>query len=121
MNYLKVLSKSIIYIISLILIITIFVTILSYFNIFSDNIIKFFKLITPIISIFTGAFIMGKSSNKNGYLEGIKIAIIIDLIFIIFSIIFKDFKIESIIFYIILLASSILGSIIGIQKKVKTN
>ena len=119
MNYLKVLSKSIIYVISIILVITIFVTILSYFNIFSDNIIKFFKLITPIISIFIGALIMGRNSNKNGYLEGIKLAIIIDFLFIIFSIIFNNFKLESIIFYIILLASSILGSIIGIQKKVK--
>ena len=52
MNYLKVLSKSIIYVISLILIINIFVTIFSYFNLFNDNIIKFFKLVTPIISIF---------------------------------------------------------------------
>ena len=49
MNYLKVLSKSIIYVISLILIINIFVTIFSYFNLFNDNIIKFFKLVTPII------------------------------------------------------------------------
>ena len=119
MNYLKVLSKSIIYVISLILIINIFVTIFSYFNLFNDNIIKFFKLVTPIISIFTGAFIMGRNSNKNGYLEGIKLAIIIDFLFIIFSITFNNFKLESIIFYIILLASSILGSIIGIQKKVK--
>ena len=80
------------------------------------------NICTRVVTIiFTGAFIMGRNTNKNGYLEGIKIAIIIDLIFIIFSIIFKDFKIESIIFYIILLASSILGSIIGIQKKVKIN
>ena len=119
MNYLKKFVKAITYVISISLVVTILVTVLSYFNIFNDGIIKFLKLLTPIISIFIGGFIMGRGTNKKGYIEGIKLALVIDFIFILISILLNNFKVESLIFYIILFITSIFGSIIGIQKKVK--
>ena len=121
MNYFKNFFKSIIYFIAISLILTLLVTIFSYFDIFNENIIKVLKLLSPIISIFIGGFTLGKKSSKNGYLEGIKIASFITIILLLFSIVFNIFKFESLIYYLILFISSILGSIIGIQKKLKNN
>ena len=110
--------KSILFIFISILLFTVIIGTLSYFNILGKS-IKIFELISIIISTFIGGFYIGRNSNKKGYLEGLKIGLFM-VIFIFFLSYFgfnKDLSLSNLIFYIIILVSSILGSVIGINKK----
>lgn len=123
MKYLKKLGFSFIYIISSILILTFIITIFNYFNIINNKTISIFKILIPIISLFIGGYYIGKKSNKKGYLEGLKLGIIFSLFIIIFNflVLSNSFKLKYLLFYIIIIISSILGSMIGINKKSKLN
>lgn len=121
MNYLKrlgiSLSISIITFIFLLLLITLF----SYLNVIKGNGIIISNLLITIISIFIGSFTFGKKATKNGWFEGIKFGFIFILILAIINIfIYKEFVIKTLIYYSILLISSIFGSMIGITKKRKS-
>ena len=77
-NYLKTLSYSLIS-----LFISIFlITTLNYLGVISNNLLKILGIIFPIIISFIEGVIIGKKSNKKGYLEGLKISLI--LVFILF-------------------------------------
>lgn len=119
MKYLKKLGMSFIYIISSIFILTFLTTLLSYFDILSDKVTSIIKIIIPIISMLIGGFYIGKKSLKKGFLEGLKLGGIFSFILIIFNYLAFDnsFKFKYVLFYIILIISSILGSMIGINKK----
>lgn len=119
MKYLKNLGMSFLYIIGSILILTFITTLFSYFNIMSDKVTSIIKIIIPIISMFIGGFYIGKRSLKKGFLEGLKLGSIFSIILIIFNYLALDnsFKFKYLLFYIILIISSILGSMIGINKK----
>ncbi len=108
------------YIFSIILITSIILTIINYFDIINYNVLKILKTITSIISIFIGGFIIGKKSNKKGFLEGIKLGVIYVLIIFLLSILgLNNFKISKLLFYLMLILTSMLGSIIGINKNTK--
>ena len=119
MKYLKKLGFSFLYIIGSILILTFITTILSYFNILNDKVTSIVKIIIPIISMLIGGFYIGKNSLKKGFLEGIKLGLIFSIILIIFNYLAlgNSFKFKYMLFYIILIISSILGSMIGINRK----
>ena len=119
MKYLKKLGISFLYIIGTILVLTLIITILSYFNLMSDKVVSIFKIIIPIISMLIGGFYIGKRSNKKGFLEGLKLGLIFSFIIVIFNYLAFNysFKFKYLLFYIILNISSILGSMIGINRK----
>lgn len=121
MNYLKVLGKSFIYMISILFISIILVTILNYFNILGTKLVTMFKIIIVLVSIFVGGFIVGKNSKEKGWLEGIKLGLIILFILIIINylILKQAFEIRNLIYYLILVSSCIFGSMIGISKSIE--
>lgn len=121
MNYLKILGKSFLYIVSILLISTLVVTILNYFNIFGSKLVTFFKIVIALISMFVGGFIMGKNSKQKGWLEGLKLGLIVLLILVLLNylILRQSFEIKNLVYFLILLSSSIFGSMIGINKKVQ--
>lgn len=112
-NYLK----SMVYTLSIILISTILLTIFNYFNILNGITLKIIMLLIPIIGIFIGSFKIGKTSDKKGYIEGLKYGSIWILILLIINLINKKFTLLSIIYYIILLLISAFASALGINKK----
>ncbi len=120
MNYIKNFIKPILYIFIIIIGGLLILTPLNYFDIFNNSITAIIKIIIPIIAFFTGGFLLGKTSQKKGWLEGLKLSIIIIIFFILINYIGfgEAFKLKSLIFYITLVISSILGSVIGINKKV---
>ena len=120
MNYLKILRKCFIYMVSILLISTFVITILNYFNIFNGKVVTFFKIIIALISMFVGGFIMGKNSKQKGWLEGLKLGLIIllTLVLINYLILRQSFQVRNLIYYLILLSSVIFGSMIGINKKI---
>lgn len=109
--------KSSLYTLGIILISSIIITILNYFNIINGKVLDIIIYIIPLISTMIGSFILGKASNKKGYIEGLKYAGIWSIIFLIISIILKQINLSSIIFFIILILLSMLGAILGINKK----
>lgn len=118
MNYLKRLGKSFIYIVSILFVSTIMITLLNYVDIFGSKLTNIFKIVSIIASLFVGGFIMGKSTKSKGWLEGLKLSlIIIGILLILNYVILKSsFEIRNLIFYLILMISGIFGSMIGINK-----
>lgn len=99
--------------------ISIFLTIFNYFDIINFNTFKILKVITSIVSLFIGGFIIGKKSDKKGFLEGIKLGVIYVLIIFILSICLSNFKISKLLLYFMLILTSMLGSMFGINKNTK--
>jgi len=109
---------SLLYTIGAIFILTLILTVLNYFNIINSSV---FRLVILIIGLITGSYILGSKSLKKGYIEGIKFGLIFLIIIFMFSIIFKEkFKIDDFVYYLIIISTSMLGSMIGIQKKKKS-
>jgi len=118
MNYLKKLGISIIYILSFILILTFIFTLFNYIGILNNTAINIIKIIIPIISMFIGGFVQGKKTGKKGWLEGLKLSLIFLVILTLFNYLglksYLSFKV--IIYYLILIISTMFGSIIGVNK-----
>lgn len=117
MKSLKKTLKSITTIIIIFIILATLTTIFNYFSILNYKTINIIKIIIPITSIFIGGYQAGKNSEKKGWLEGIKISLIISTIIIIITLILNKFKIEYLLYITILICSCTLGSMIGINKK----
>ena len=112
-NYLK----SSICTLCIMIISTIVIAILNYFNIINGTLLNIIHYIIPIISVMIGSFLLGKTSSKKGYIEGLKYAGIWSIFFLIINIIIKELNISSIIFFAILILLGMLSSILGINRK----
>ena len=119
MEFLKKSLKSLLYIFSIIIVSTFLVTTLNYFNIIGPKLLTIFKILIILSSMFTGGIIIGKNSKQKGWLEGIKLGLIVTVILVLFKYLGlnQKFLITNIIYYIILIISCTLGSMIGINKK----
>ena len=118
MNYLKKLGKIVITTILSIIILGFILTILYYFDVINNNIYNIIKMIIVLLSLFINAYLLGKSSTKYGLVEGLKLGgIILIIMFILKITTNSSFDIRTIIYSIILLLTSSIGSIIGINKK----
>ena len=118
MNYLKKLGKIVITTLLSIIILGFILTILYYFDVINNNIYNIIKMIIVLLSLFINAYLLGKSSTKYGLVEGLKLGgIILIIMFILKITTNSSFDIRTIIYSIILLLTSSIGSIIGINKK----
>lgn len=107
--------KGSILIIGLLFLSSIIINILYYYDIINNNLIKFLKMFLSIISFFIGGVYIGKKSNSKGYINGLKLSLIIIFIFLVLSIILNNFKISRIIYYLITTTCITFGSMIGIN------
>lgn len=114
-NYLKNIG----YVFLGILVTTIIITLLNYFGLLNGTMLNIISIITITLSILIGGYLTGKKANKKGYLEGIKFgSIVIIIILFLNLIIFKNqFNLTSILYYLLLLFTSTIGSMIGIMRK----
>lgn len=72
--------------------------------------------------MFIIGLILGKQSDSKGYLNGLLLSVITILLLVITSLIFKfPLNINTLIYYVILIITTVLGSMIGINKKTKAN
>ncbi len=118
MNYLKKLGKIIITTLLSIIILGFILTILYYFDIINNNIYNIMKMVIVILSLFINAFFLGKNSTKYGLVEGLKLgAIFLIIMFIIKIFTSNSFDIRTVIYSIIILLTTSIGSVIGINKK----
>jgi putative membrane protein (TIGR04086 family) len=117
-NYFKVLGKLLIY-----LLVGIFViTVLNYVNIINTTVFSYSKFIFALIIFFVGGLQIGKKSENNGWLQGIKFGIFLSIILWIFNYLGYDnsMNIKLGIYMLILIVTTMLGSMIGISNKKET-
>ena len=119
MEYLKKIGKILLYMFFMILVFTFLVTVLNYFNIMGTKMLSIMKILIILITMFVGGFLIGKNSKQKGWLEGIKLGMIFVIILVLFNYLGlrKQFLITNLIYYLILVISCTLGSMIGINKK----
>ena len=99
---------------------TLVITLFNYFNLMNSKVISIMNFIIPMIGMLISSYRLGKLSDKNGYLEGLKLGSIIILIFVVLVILLDKLEFKSMFFYLILLLASVFGSMLGINRK-KTN
>ena len=119
MNTIKKFSITLLSIIISVIAATLILTGLYYFDYISTDTYKFLKIGVLIISLVLNSIVLGKSSIKNGYLDGIKLGILLILFCTFISIVNKSISIKLILYNFIILISSTLGSMIGINTKKK--
>lgn len=118
MTYLKKYGLRILYTFLTIIILLTITTTFYYFNLITNTTYKILKIITLIISILINSYILGKNTISKGYLEGIKLGLLIISIFFILTLITsKSLKLSILLYYLIILITAVLGSMVGINKK----
>lgn len=121
MNYFKKVGISLAYLLGSLFILIFLITLLNYFNILNGKVFSVFKILAPVISLFIGGFILGKRSQKKGWLEGLKLSLIFLIILLLFNYLGlgNHFEIKNLIYYLILTVSGMFGSMIGINKHIE--
>ena len=118
MNYLKKLGISFIYILSFIIGLTFIFTLLNYIGLLNNTTINIIKIIIPVLSMFIGGFVIGKRTGKKGWLEGLKLSLIFLVILTLFNYLGlkSNLSLKVGIYYLVLIISTMFGSIIGVNK-----
>ena len=97
-----------------------FPLILGLFNLLGLKTSKVLCLIIMIVTLLISGFMIGKKVVNKGYLNGIVLGISLSFIMFVFSLFFDNqYHINTIIYYVILIISSTIGSMFGIQKQKK--
>ena len=117
MSYLKKYGLRLLFNMGEVLILLFITTLFYYYDLVSENTYKFLKLIILLVTVFINSFSLGKESDKLGYLEGIRYGSILILLSLIPSIISNKIGVKIILFYLIIISISIVGSVVGINKK----
>ena len=122
MKYLKRAFISLLFVLISIFTLTLIFTTLNYFDVIGNKIMNISKIIIPLFSVAIGGFIIGRNSLKNGWLEGLKLGLIIILLISIISLILKqNINLKDLVFDFLLIISSIIGSMFGINIKKENN
>lgn len=117
MKYKKFLMGMTYFMLSLIIYLLI-ITTLAHFNIIGYKTVSIISFIYIVGLFMFNGFIIGKSSEKRGYLSGLLVGIFNIILILILAMIFKSFpEVKSLIYFVILLLSSSLGGMFGINFK----
>ena len=117
LKYLNSILKVLLINILLILLLSSFTTLLYYFNLLSSGVYNIFKLLIPLFSIFITTISFTKKVKEKGWLEGLKLGLLLIIVFIaISSFANTSFSIKMMLYYLIILITAILGGMIGINK-----
>ncbi len=82
-----------------------------------NSIVKINFVVISIITLILGV-IEGKKTSKKGYLEGLKIGgIVISILFLLNLILYRSFSLYILLYYLVIIASTTIGSMIGINLK----
>ncbi len=121
MKYLKTSAKIVGIMITTLLIFTLLITFFNYFNMIGKKTITILEIIGPVLTLFIGGFLIGKESKQNGWLEGLKLALIFIILIILFNYLGlrNHIEIKNLIYYLILTITCMFGSMVGINKNGK--
>lgn len=113
----KLYLKSFLWFIIPLLLLLLIINTLYYFDLVNNSVIKYLKILIILIPSFISGLIRGLNSINKGYINGLKLSGIIIILFFVFSLIFKEFNIKDLIYYIIICLTITFGSMVGISKK----
>lgn len=121
MNNLKQTLYSFLISLGILLVLTLLLSVFHYFDLISNFILKWSKILIPLISIFIGGLLNGRKASKKGYLKGLEVGGLMVLFMFLISILgfYSSIHIFTFIYYILVLLFAMLGAIIGIQKKIR--
>lgn len=106
-KYLKTFTRIVIEV----LISTLILSLLSYFNLVSDKLYSYFELIMIILILYFNSMRLSKSATKYSVLEGFKVGGFFVLLFIIINMIFEHkFNLNLLIYYVLLFLICLLAS-----------
>ena len=106
--------KSILYFLISIFITTLIITILNYLNLIDQNTISFLKITALIISLTISGIYIAKKATSKKIIEGLKIGIIVVILSFIISLFTKNsLSFSKGLYFLIILISPILGSMIA--------
>ena len=100
-----------------IVIFTLIISVLNYFELLNDSVINILKIVITAISPLIGGVYIGTHSTRNGYQSGIKFGIVFALLCFILALIFKMLSWGFIVLGVIVIAFSMIGSMIGINNR----
>lgn len=105
------------YIIGSIILTVLIISLFSYYDVFNSNTTSILKLIFSLSAIFIGAFLLGKRSLNKGFLKGIYLGLYLVGFFIFLAFVLgSNFSIlKALIYYGIVIVTSMLGSMVGIN------
>lgn len=110
--------KGYIYYLSILLISSLIICILYFFNLLKVNLYSNLLYILSVISSFIGSYIFSKNLNKKGLITGSIFFLSTSFIMFLTSyIINNNLNISTLIYYLIILLSCLLGGIISKNKK----
>ena len=123
MNNVKNYLIAIGYFLLVVAVFAIILTIFNYYDIVTNKLFKVIKVLIPSLALFIGGYKVGNNANKKGYIEGIKLSLIVIVLLFMFSYLGfnASFSISLILYYIIIIISSMLGAMIGIYKKITSD
>ena len=104
-----------------ILILSFIINIFNYYDLIPKSIYKTILILVTALSILIGSYLLGKKTEKKGYIEGLKYSVLIIALFYIIAFLAfdKTITISSLLYYLIIVTTSGIGAMIGINKKDK--
>lgn len=90
-----------------------------YYLFLPTKVVNIMAIIYNLILFFIFGLMVGKKQTSKGYLAGIKIGLLLLFIIFLFNLFFfnTSFTVFKVIYYLGLLISSIIGSMVGINSK----
>lgn len=105
------------YLIGTLLILSLFTTILYYFNLMGNKIFEVSQFIIPVISFLIGGFLMGKGAKKKGWLEGLKLGLFTSVLFLLFTYfgLGQKLAMPNLVYFLVIIITITFGSMVGIN------
>lgn len=119
MSYIKNIGISFGFILGSMLGLTLIVTLFHYLSWINSKTLSILEIMIPLIAMILGGFTIGKRSQQKGWLEGLKLALIFLIVLVLFQYLGLKvtFSFKMILFYLMLIVSCMLGSMIGINRR----
>ncbi len=112
-NYLKCIGLFFI----VLLVYLLLMTTLYYFEVFEYKLVSIINYIAIIIMFFLLGFKVSRLEKQKGYLNGFLISSILVILFVLVSLILSKLSFSSLVYYLSVILSSIVGGIIGVTNK----
>lgn len=117
-DYMKLL-KSLGFGLGIFLILNLIITIFSYFDLFTENIINIFKVIVFIITFVISGIYLGINVKKKSLLNGSKLSLLYILISTLFILLLPnlEFSFKILLYYLLIGITINIGTFIGVNKR----
>ena len=116
-NYLK---TYLLFLIVLILYLII-ISLIYYFELINYKTLSIVNYIFMILLFFLLGFKVSSLERKKGYLNGFISSVVLIILFVLFSLLTTKISFNSLVYYLSLIVSSIIGGIIGVKEKPTNN